>query len=373
MLYIITILLCVLALVIGAVVTGGGLGAGSLETLFKKRYWIVVLVLITMNTLIAATAISGVFDIILAPFTVVVPQHTQPEPAPAADPNQDEDALAIGELLEPQATGEPEPDPEPDPEPEPEPDPEPEPVAFPGECVQSSLPAKLVGTMTDEDGNWSMALVQDQTRSRTLLVSEGDEVAGAIVLRVERSKMWVDRSGDEECLNAGVDPAAASATPEPTASASNRSSRRSRNSDSGSRSSARASDPTPQTPEPTRSATTDFESSINRVSSTQYEIQRSAINEAMDNPRQLQASAPEFRQAFDNGQPNGIQITSMPRGSIFSRLGIRRGDILMEVNSRPITTPQRAMDLYEALQSDSHVELVVQRRGRQRTISYDIR
>ncbi len=80
MLYVITILLCVVALIVGAVVSGGGLGTGSLETLFKKRYWVVMLVLITLNTLVAATAISGVLDIILAPYTVVVPQHQQPVP-----------------------------------------------------------------------------------------------------------------------------------------------------------------------------------------------------------------------------------------------------------------------------------------------------
>ena len=45
----------------------------------------------------------------------------------------------------------------------------------------------------------------------------------------------------------------------------------------------------------------------------------------------------------------------------------------MQVNGQRITTPQRAMDLYDAMQNEAHVEVVVQRRGRQRTIVYDIR
>ena len=111
---------------------------------------------------------------------------------------------------------------------------------------------------------------------------------------------------------------------------------------------------------------------IRRTSPTQYEIDRSTIDSALNNPQLLQRQAPEFRQSFEDGRPNGLQITQVPSGSIFSEIGIRRGDILMEVNGNRITTPQRAMDLYEAMQNDSAVELVVLRRGRQRTLSYTI-
>ena len=344
-------------------------GGISLESLFKRQFWVVALVLIAVNMFVVALVAGAVIDYFLAPLTVVVPKtQAVAEEDPLAD-QRDDNALAISQLLTAPRDQAAEPEP-PDPEPE-EDEPEPEPVveADPSDCVQSSLSAKLVGTMTDDRGDYSFALVQDQTRSRTVLARIGDEVAGATVSRVENGRMWVNRDGAEECLRAGQDPGTA---PAPTASRTPRRSteRESRtSSDSRTASERTAARPTPA---PAAARTTDLAASINRVSSTQYDIQRSAIDEAMANPQALQTSAPEFRQAFDNGNPSGIQITTMPRGSLFSRLGIRRGDIIMQVNGQRITTPQRAIDLYEAMQNESNVELVVQRRGRQRTLTYNI-
>ena len=353
--------------------TGAGFGGLSIETIFKKRFWVVSLVLIALITFVLAIGFGGIVEILLAKYTVVVPQaEAQHESDPLAD-QRDDGALAIGELLEHTSS---EPDPpvveEEEEEEEEEEVVEAEPVDDPTLCVQSSLSAKLVGTMTNEMGDWSFGLVQDQTRNRTVLVGAGDEVAGAMITRVDRGKMWVDRDGREECLNAGVDPAAeAPDNPRETASARSRSNS-SQDEDEGGQTPVRPSgDSTPTAA--SSGGSVDFEAGVNRISSTQYEIQRSTIDAAMNNQQALQAQAPEFRQSFDNGQPNGIQITSMPRGSIFSRIGVRRGDIVMQVNGQRITTPQRAMDLYDAMQNEAHVEVVVQRRGRQRTIVYDIR
>lgn len=348
-----------------------GSAVHMVESLFKKRFWIVTLVVIFAVAMLFAAGFNGLVAKALAPYTVALPS-APPEVDTSATAGLD-DGMAISELLRAPATEDEPAEEEPEEEVE-----EPEEVAEPafepeGVCVQSNLPVMLVGTMVDGRGDWSLALVSDQSANRTYIIGPGDMVAGAEVLRVEREHMWVEFEGQEHCMRAGREPAtSAPATTTASRTPTRTSTRNSRSSEEDS-STRIAQAETPSRPTSSETNTDSLQSGIERVDPSTYRIQRNTIQEAVDNPRLLQAQAPEFQQAFEDGRPAGIQITSMPAGSIFGEIGIRRGDILVEVNGNRITTPQRSMELYEALQSESRVELVVMRRGRRRALTYDIR
>ena len=74
-------------------------------------------------------------------------------------------------------------------------------------------------------------------------------------------------------------------------------------------------------------------------------------------------------------QPNeaGLALSQIKPNSIFRRMGLRNGDVLKSVDGQEIHSVDDALKLYESLKSADSVSVVLQRRGTERTINYNIR
>lgn len=334
------------------------------ETLLRKRFWIINAVFIFFIALIVALGINSLIAAQFAPMTVAAPNiESRSDDDDSANYFQGETA-DISTLLNP-PRDEPETDDEEDPEDvEEDVEEEVEEVALAiGDCNQSSVQAILVGTMVDPNGYWSFGIVQNQTTNRTETVYPGQDLAGALVTRIERNRLFLLNEGVEECLKPGAEPA----EPGERVATTQNDDEDDETDEDDSETSRNES-----TPVATGPPSNDLESSIEPISPTAWRIERDAIDEALENPRELQRQAPEFQQAYEDGRPAGIRLTSIPSGSIFTSLGIRQNDVIVSVNGHSVTTPQRAVELYEALQRESRVDLVVLRRGRTRTLTYEI-
>lgn len=87
-----------------------------------------------------------------------------------------------------------------------------------------------------------------------------------------------------------------------------------------------------------------------------------------------------FRRAFEDGDPGagsvrlvpwgsdglprGIRIYGIRPGSIFARLGLEDGDVVLSVEGVPLVAPESALAAYEMLKTRGHASLVLERRGR---------
>jgi general secretion pathway protein C len=69
----------------------------------------------------------------------------------------------------------------------------------------------------------------------------------------------------------------------------------------------------------------------------------------------------------------GFQITRIRPSSIFRRMGLRNGDIITAVGSRPIHSVNDAMDIWQDLSAGGETSIQLKRRGRIRIIDYRIR
>ncbi|HPI91773.1 MAG TPA: type II secretion system protein N [Deltaproteobacteria bacterium] len=96
------------------------------------------------------------------------------------------------------------------------------------------------------------------------------------------------------------------------------------------------------------------------------------VPESMRNMDQLIGNArvvPYYR----GGQPYGFRVSDVVEGSEIYTHGMRSGDIIKSVNGVPIRTPQDALNAYQELQSNSSVELEVERQGTTTSISVPLR
>lgn len=108
------------------------------------------------------------------------------------------------------------------------------------------------------------------------------------------------------------------------------------------------------------------EGEVQVISETERTLKRDDVNRLTSNLPDLLQQA----RAVKDG--DCYRVLDMMPGSIYERLGIRRGDCIRSVNGEAIDSPQKAMELYNALKSSNQISLGVERNGRPETLNFSI-
>jgi general secretion pathway protein C len=238
-------------------------------------------------------------------------------------------------------------------------------------CTESDIAINLVGTMVAEDPRFSLAILQNPTTNKTQFARAGTNLlAEADVLRVERNRVTLLRNGREECLRYGDQATRAQrARANDPADGPTTGSRLSAVAPDGPSARAQAAPAAPQ------GGTFDdrVRTGVRRNQDGSYDIDRSLVAEVANNQSLMEQQAPNVSPHYVNGQARGFQLQGIRTGSLFSRIGIRNNDVIVAVNDTAVDSPQRAMELYDAMMSQNEVRVVVQRRGRNQTLVYNVR
>jgi general secretion pathway protein C len=97
--------------------------------------------------------------------------------------------------------------------------------------------------------------------------------------------------------------------------------------------------------------------------------------------KEVDSTLPEYMQLmleirvrphFEEGRPAGFLIYSIEPGSIFARMGLQNGDVIMGVNGTPIATTQEAFQFYKALKKSGTVSLQIEREERLQELHFAI-
>lgn len=107
---------------------------------------------------------------------------------------------------------------------------------------------------------------------------------------------------------------------------------------------------------------------------TNFSFKRAEINKYLENlPRVLQdAKAVPYVEPGSGGEVSGFKLVALKSGSIYEKLGLKRGDIIKGVNGEAVDTPQKAMELYQALKSADDIQLEITRGGSPTTLNYSL-
>jgi general secretion pathway protein C len=76
---------------------------------------------------------------------------------------------------------------------------------------------------------------------------------------------------------------------------------------------------------------------------------------------------------FVNGKTDGFSISNVAPGSVFDQLGLQEGDLLTEIDGKPVVNPMQAMGLMQEVQSASSIDLTIQRGGSPTRVHLDLR
>ena len=190
----------------------------------------------------------------------------------------------------------------------------------------TELNLKLWGTVANEGGTSAFAVIEELKTRKQSLYRSGDSVANATVKVILREKVILSVNGKDEILEM----AAAYSEKTPAGQAKSRA--------------------------PSRKTIT---------------LQRSFVNDAIENIGSLLGQV-RIRPHFVKGKPSGLSMTGIKPNSIFSKMGLKSGDVLTGVEGKKIQSVNDIIGLYEKLKSSSKVNLEVKRRNRLQTITYRI-
>lgn len=208
-----------------------------------------------------------------------------------------------------------------------------------GPAVLSQLPLKLEGTIVHANPKKSVATILLRSANATSSFTTGEDIESmARITKVERRKVTFRNLNNNrlEYIEIPKDGAINFGMQAPVAS----------------------SGPT----EVEKRGEFDF--AVKRSDLTKYTSDLSSIlNQARMVPNIIPGTG---------GQVSGFRFVSIQPGSIYEKLGFKPMDVIKSVNGEAVNSPTKAMELYNALKSDSGVTLSVDRNGREETFKYNI-
>ncbi len=197
------------------------------------------------------------------------------------------------------------------------------------------------------DPLWSVAALQAPGEPRPKMHRVGDDVGGKKVEfigynpRESTPSVWLS-SGSTLCqamlfktqpvLPAA--PAAASAAPPPMA--------------------APAGGPSP--------VPADIASKIQKISDTEFNIDRSVVDKILENQAELMKSARIVPETKD-GKVLGIRLFGIRPETLLGTLGLQNGDRLESINGFNMGSPEKALEAYARLRTAPELAVTVNRRG----------
>lgn len=102
-----------------------------------------------------------------------------------------------------------------------------------------------------------------------------------------------------------------------------------------------------------------------------YGLKRSDVRTALAHSGEL-SSQIKATPNMDGNTQNGYSLTDIESGSLFDDLGLEDGDVLTEINGRPINNPAAAAGMLATLQMRPSIDITVQRDGHPVQLHYDI-
>lgn len=206
----------------------------------------------------------------------------------------------------------------------------------------------LLITQSD-DPEWSFAAIAGPD-GKSILRRIGDEVSGQTVHFIGWDRVWMTQ-GSTRCQivvgNKGAPGKAASA----------------------------GSAPPPATPAPRgkgKALPPELASKIHKVSETEFNIERSVVDNVLENQAELMKSA-RIVPEKEGDKIVGIRLFGIRPDSLLGTLGIENGDRLQSINGFEMSDPQKALEAYARLRTAERLTVSVNRRGKPMNIDFNIK
>jgi general secretion pathway protein C len=180
-----------------------------------------------------------------------------------------------------------------------------------GGLKKATLNLRLWGTITSEEKLFSYAIIEDLQKRKQNLYRVGDAIQAATVTMILREKILLNVNGNLQVL--------------------------------------------------------EIEKAVE--STKKITLEKARVITAMNDINALVQQV-TIRPHFQNGKQDGLLLSSIKPDSIFSYLGLVKGDVITGVNGETIESVDDGISFYNSLVSSSDLRLKIKRRNTIKTIHY---
>ncbi|RKH67108.1 general secretion pathway protein GspC [Corallococcus aberystwythensis] len=210
------------------------------------------------------------------------------------------------------------------------------PMTLPPEPSQdlrrSTLGIRLLGTLVSQDPRWSMASIHELPAGSAHSLMVSDVIQGARVFAIERERILLLVDGRLEYIDGfgAVAPVPVNVHPGAV-----------------------------------------LGRGIRETGAGTYVVPREDVTEALTHLNELSMQA-RVVPAFNGGRVVGFKLFSIREESLYSRLGLRNGDVLQRINGLDLDSPDKALEAFTKLRDARRIELQIERGGSPVRKTFDI-
>ncbi|PLX96300.1 MAG: hypothetical protein C0621_02155 [Desulfuromonas sp.] len=120
-----------------------------------------------------------------------------------------------------------------------------------------------------------------------------------------------------------------------------------------------------------RGATTNTASSFREVGGNRWVVPREEVEKARSNLNDLLKQA-RMEPNIVNGRTDGFAVKMIRPNSLLAMLGIRKGDVVKQVNDLSLDSPEKALQIFQQLREARQISIGLERGGSPMTFQYDL-
>ncbi len=110
---------------------------------------------------------------------------------------------------------------------------------------------------------------------------------------------------------------------------------------------------------------------IRGTSDNSFAISRAEVEKARSNLGELMKQA-RMEPHVVNGKTDGFEVKMLRPNTIFTSLGLQKGDIIKEVNGLALDSPEKALQIFQQLREAQHIVVAVVRNNAPLSLEYNL-
>jgi len=111
---------------------------------------------------------------------------------------------------------------------------------------------------------------------------------------------------------------------------------------------------------------------VTRLGDNLFSLDEATVSQLTGNINQYMTNV-RLIPYFEGNKSAGYRIAAIRPGSAFEQLGFRGGDVIQQVNSVELSTPDKIFTIFQNLKDEKRVTVDILRQGQKNSINYEIR
>lgn len=113
------------------------------------------------------------------------------------------------------------------------------------------------------------------------------------------------------------------------------------------------------------------DSGIEKIGETHWVVPQRTADATREN-LSTELRLAQMQPRITDGKTDGFIIRRLRRTSILNKLGLKRGDVILNINNIPLDGPESGLQVFQQLREARQINLAVERKGEAMTFSYEL-